>query len=254
MSVAVRQYIPNPLRCFKCQRFGHGTNNCRGTEICAKCGNGDHSDNMCIEQKSFCINCKGEHSASDRKCPKYLEQKEILRIKFTEGISLPEAKRKFETSNGVTKTYASVTKAAVTSRSIETQTPDHCKCEESNKVWKSFLDKLQREKNVKIIVPFASAQAPLKTSSATQVDSTSCTNSTSVNSDHCQKDQNKSRCGQTLSAGSAKGPSSNGPSLPSGGNFVNMKENMDTDSGQSSLDDHKKSKKTIVRPNFSKTK
>nr|XP_042913717.1 uncharacterized protein LOC107457496 isoform X2 [Parasteatoda tepidariorum] len=36
----IRPYIPNPLRCFKCQRFGHATNNCRGKETCSRCGQG----------------------------------------------------------------------------------------------------------------------------------------------------------------------------------------------------------------------
>ncbi|XP_023244043.1 uncharacterized protein LOC111642018 [Centruroides sculpturatus] len=31
-------YIPNPLRCFKCQRFGHSQTSCRGKNICAQCG------------------------------------------------------------------------------------------------------------------------------------------------------------------------------------------------------------------------
>ncbi|XP_055924733.1 uncharacterized protein LOC129956811 [Argiope bruennichi] len=31
MRLAVRPYVPNPLRCFKCQRFGHSKSSCRGT-------------------------------------------------------------------------------------------------------------------------------------------------------------------------------------------------------------------------------
>ncbi|GBO33177.1 hypothetical protein AVEN_185530-1, partial [Araneus ventricosus] len=31
---SVRPYISNPLRCFKCQRFGHSKTNCRGTLTC----------------------------------------------------------------------------------------------------------------------------------------------------------------------------------------------------------------------------
>ncbi|GBO11583.1 hypothetical protein AVEN_202519-1 [Araneus ventricosus] len=37
MKLAVRPFIPNPLRCFKCQRFGHSQTNCRGTLTCARC-------------------------------------------------------------------------------------------------------------------------------------------------------------------------------------------------------------------------
>ena len=36
-SVKVSAYIPNPVRCFKYQTFGHGKGQCRGTQICFKC-------------------------------------------------------------------------------------------------------------------------------------------------------------------------------------------------------------------------
>ncbi|GBL75178.1 hypothetical protein AVEN_194424-1 [Araneus ventricosus] len=37
MPLAVRVYIPNPLRCFQCQRFRHSKSSCRGTLTCARC-------------------------------------------------------------------------------------------------------------------------------------------------------------------------------------------------------------------------
>ncbi|KAM7313523.1 uncharacterized protein ISCGN_003385 [Ixodes scapularis] len=37
LQCRVRPYVPNSLRCFKCQRFGHGSRSCRGTNKCAKC-------------------------------------------------------------------------------------------------------------------------------------------------------------------------------------------------------------------------
>ena len=33
-----KQYITMPLRCFKCNRFGHIAEKCRGKKRCAKCG------------------------------------------------------------------------------------------------------------------------------------------------------------------------------------------------------------------------
>ncbi|GFV94366.1 uncharacterized protein TNCV_2268201 [Trichonephila clavipes] len=33
----VRPYIPNPLRCFQCQRFGHSKTVCRGQPTCSRC-------------------------------------------------------------------------------------------------------------------------------------------------------------------------------------------------------------------------
>ncbi|XP_067126784.1 uncharacterized protein [Centruroides vittatus] len=42
LRCAVRPYIPNPLRCFKCQRFGHSQTSCRGKSLCAQCGTEGH--------------------------------------------------------------------------------------------------------------------------------------------------------------------------------------------------------------------
>lgn len=38
IKLNVRPYIPNPRRCYQCQRFGHGSQSCRGRLTCAKCG------------------------------------------------------------------------------------------------------------------------------------------------------------------------------------------------------------------------
>ena len=33
----INMLIPNPLRCFKCQRFGHGQSTRKGSKTCFKC-------------------------------------------------------------------------------------------------------------------------------------------------------------------------------------------------------------------------
>lgn len=57
----VRQYIPPPLRCFKCQKFGHTSARCTFKQICVY-GNPLHEGRSCSKPIT-CINCKGEHSA-----------------------------------------------------------------------------------------------------------------------------------------------------------------------------------------------
>ncbi|GBO42442.1 hypothetical protein AVEN_76069-1 [Araneus ventricosus] len=47
MRLSVRTYIPNPLRCFKCQRFGHSKTSCRGTLTCARCAEVGHESTDC---------------------------------------------------------------------------------------------------------------------------------------------------------------------------------------------------------------
>ena len=40
-AFTVRGYIPTPLRCYKCQKFGHTAPACRGKQCCSRC-NGEH--------------------------------------------------------------------------------------------------------------------------------------------------------------------------------------------------------------------
>nr|XP_042913209.1 uncharacterized protein LOC122273208 [Parasteatoda tepidariorum] len=90
----VRPYIPNPLRCFKCQKFGHSTNNCRGKETCSRCVQTGHTFKSCTSPE-LCINCHESHSASSRLCQKWKQEKQILNIKVTQNLSYTEAKTKF---------------------------------------------------------------------------------------------------------------------------------------------------------------
>ncbi|GBN26725.1 hypothetical protein AVEN_56158-1 [Araneus ventricosus] len=93
MKLAVRPFIPNPLRCFKCQRFGHSQTNCRGTLTCARCAEKGHISQQCTGQEK-CVNCSGDHTSFSRSCPRWKQEKEIMAIKTKEQISYPEAKRK----------------------------------------------------------------------------------------------------------------------------------------------------------------
>ena len=69
-------YIPNPQRCFQCQKFGHTMNSCKGTTVCAGCGEVGHNlDDGQNEPK--CVNCQGDHVAISRDCPKWKINREI---------------------------------------------------------------------------------------------------------------------------------------------------------------------------------
>ncbi|GFV89617.1 hypothetical protein TNCV_1575901 [Trichonephila clavipes] len=56
----VRPYIPNPLRCFQCQRYGHSKNVCRGQPTCPRCGESGHDSADC-KKKEQCLNCEANH-------------------------------------------------------------------------------------------------------------------------------------------------------------------------------------------------
>ncbi|XP_037572324.1 uncharacterized protein LOC119454478 [Dermacentor silvarum] len=93
LYLRVRPYIPNPRRCFRCQRYGHGSQSCRGNPTCVKCGQNDHDDEQCTNPLQ-CINCKGPHAAYSRSCPEWKKEKEIITLKTKRNISYQEARKR----------------------------------------------------------------------------------------------------------------------------------------------------------------
>ena len=90
---SVRLYIPKPRRCFKCQAFGHGANNCR-QEVgrCTNCSLEVHE--LPCERDPKCCNCQGDHPANSTNCPVYRSEQEVLATQAREGISYMEARKK----------------------------------------------------------------------------------------------------------------------------------------------------------------
>ena len=62
--IPVDMYVPNPLRCFNCQKFGHHEDKCPVDigSVCERCGKGDHDHhtNHC-KNPAKCVNCGGDH-------------------------------------------------------------------------------------------------------------------------------------------------------------------------------------------------
>ena len=78
LKVAVTPFIPNPLRCFRCQAFGHTKFNCRKSPICANCGEQDHCQNDEKCQKTpKCTNCGQDHPSYSAQCKVWKDEKEI---------------------------------------------------------------------------------------------------------------------------------------------------------------------------------
>src|SRR6218665_1628440 len=94
----VHAFIPKPMRCDKCQQFGHTKFKCSRPEICSRCGE-NHSYELCPYRHNSeikkCINCHGEHSAAYRGCPEYIKTQEILKIRVVQKMSYAEAATKY---------------------------------------------------------------------------------------------------------------------------------------------------------------
>ena len=71
----VRPFVPDPLRCYRCQLYGHTQTNCTRPYRCSICSH-NHPTKDCLEKKKqqqpvtlHCPNCQGPHSAASLACP-----------------------------------------------------------------------------------------------------------------------------------------------------------------------------------------
>lgn len=119
----VREYIPNPRRCFNCQRYGHGAKHCKQQPgICGKCSEPQHGNNNCTAPVC-CPNCKNQHHAWDRRCPVFQKELNIQKIQTTHRITNNEARKKYnETFPRVTTTPNISFSMAVANTSAEEST------------------------------------------------------------------------------------------------------------------------------------
>ena len=99
MSYPVREYERSPLRCFKCQRYGHVAAVCRRQQRC-RWGSKDHDGKECNEPAKCCI-CGGDLPASFRRCQNYVKAENVERIKKENRISCAEAARRVEDNSVV---------------------------------------------------------------------------------------------------------------------------------------------------------
>ena len=119
----VRVFIPNPLRCYNCQRFGHGSKFCKQSARCHKCGAAPHEGSPCSAPVK-CLNCDAtDHATNSTQCPTWKEEKLICEVKATTGVSYPEARRQVKAKQSTPTPGKSYSKAAsVQTTSISTQT------------------------------------------------------------------------------------------------------------------------------------
>ena len=141
IQVKVDVYIPNPLRCYNCQVFGHHENKCGRHPVCCNCAQPEHCASGQCDKPAKCVNCSGDHPANSKECPQWEKEKQILKIKCEQSISFPEARKQFEQFNGA-KTYASAVKPGTCNKSTQTDN-------KSTQTDDSFNEYLQQQETEK---------------------------------------------------------------------------------------------------------
>ena len=102
----VQTYVPEPIRCYRCQEFRHKALHCRKTyDKCSICSD-KHETKTCPvkeihrqENSASCPNCGGSHPASYKGCPEYKQAQEIVKVQTQEKISYAEAVRRYKQEN-----------------------------------------------------------------------------------------------------------------------------------------------------------
>ena len=128
LRLRTNPYIPNPIRCNKCQKMNHTTARCtKATSSCSYCAQNHeyaNCDKRIQNQPPKCANCNGQHSAAFRGCPIYVEIKQALSIRTTEAISYKEALLKVRANSRTENTTPNSTDANSTAISPQSAT-DH---------------------------------------------------------------------------------------------------------------------------------
>jgi len=89
----VYPFKDKPMRCTKCQTYGHTVKRCNSsTSVCGKCSD-NHPTDECTTENMKCANCEGQHRAGSRDCPVRKKEDEILDIQAKMKVGRSEAKK-----------------------------------------------------------------------------------------------------------------------------------------------------------------
>ena len=120
LKVKVSVYVPNPMRCYRCQKFGHTESRCTRTPVCGRCSFvGEEHDHSTCTNEIKCLNCGGPHLSSSKQCPTWKLEKDTLTIKYTENVSFPDARKiaktRLQLDENRPKSYAAAAQPASSS-------------------------------------------------------------------------------------------------------------------------------------------
>ena len=125
LNIKTELYIPNPLRCTTCQRFGHGKKRCAELKELPKCGlcaeiltPPDDIHEQC-KKTPKCVNCGENHGSFSRDCIIYKAEAEITKIKTVDRVSYRTARQRYAE---LTRTQNQRTTKEAASSSAENKT------------------------------------------------------------------------------------------------------------------------------------
>lgn len=97
MIQPMRPFIPDPMRCFRCNKLGHTSKRCNEKKEeernCINCNQSQHTaPRVRCEREPKCANCNSsDHNSAFRGCPKYILEKRVNEIMVTRGYARREA-------------------------------------------------------------------------------------------------------------------------------------------------------------------
>ena len=98
-NLKVKLSIPNPRRCFKCQKYRHGINTCTANSVCAKCGTECGNSYKDCENDAHCLHCNKDHPCTSQSCPMFILEKKIVEENVRNRLTFPEAEKKVYFNN-----------------------------------------------------------------------------------------------------------------------------------------------------------
>ena len=116
-SYTVRPFTPDPVRCFRCQKFGHTTRTCHQMQSTCGICSGSHRTTVCLEKRETehvttkCSNCKGQHVSASKACPVRIQKAQAIQKSLTVKPATAKTtqasnKQVLQTSRAITKEFA----------------------------------------------------------------------------------------------------------------------------------------------------
>lgn len=92
-------YVPNPIFCKLCKRYGHTKKYCKQPNTCPKCLL-EHNAAECPQPEKNCRYCpEATHKTGDRTCPETIIQREIKKLMTIHRITYTTAKNRLVPTN-----------------------------------------------------------------------------------------------------------------------------------------------------------